>query len=54
MVVWKKRSKSRYILHYGTIMASEQYFLGDTWEKVKCSACKIVLAVDSADLDEEK
>jgi hypothetical protein len=39
---------------HGTMMVSEQFFVGDTWDKVKCSACKIVLSVDSADLDEEK
>ena len=38
-------------VRHGTIMESEQYFVGDTWEKVKCSACNIVLDVDSADLE---
>ena len=38
-------------VRHGTIMESEQYFMGDTWENVKCSACNIVLSVDVADLE---
>ena len=36
----------------GKKINSEQYFVGDTWEAVRCSKCEIVLEdVDSFDLD---
>ena len=41
-------------VRHGTIMESEQYFCGDTWEKVMCSACNIVMAVDLTALEVEQ